>query len=147
MATAERQSLELLGERALVSSADLGSAVAVALELVARGAEVRLASTADETIAALASRQPGVLFLDARLPGLRAVESVLTQAATGAAPAVVTVGREGDAVPLGSLVAQTSLSLPGQQGLAGPLMRNLLDLRKRASLTPPPRSEDQRRGP
>jgi signal transduction histidine kinase len=122
---------ELLGERALVSSPDLATSVAIALELLACGADVRTVTQVDETEALLASLRPSVLFLDGRLPGLRSVEA--TVSASPAPPAVVAVARDGVAIPMTGQLAQAVIELPSHQANVAPLARSLVERRGRPS--------------
>jgi len=78
------------------------------------GVDVALLGSAADVAEELKKRQLDLLFVDARLPGLRLLEDLLhaERAAGRLRPYVVALVRPGDPVALSGAVADQTLALP-----------------------------------
>jgi len=100
--------------RAAFGSAELGAIFGAVLWVQSMGVDVALLGSAADVAEELKKRQLDLLFVDARLPGLRLLEDLLhaERAAGRLRPYVVALVRPGDPVALSGAVADQTLALP-----------------------------------
>lgn len=100
--------------RAIFASGELGAVFGSALWAQSLGADVRIVGSAAEVVDELKKATPDLLFVDARLPGLRVIEELLRAERGGGnyRPRVVALVRSSEPFAVSSAVADEIMPLP-----------------------------------